>query len=423
MAERKAVSNTVVNPLAPGMSHDLSPEVAKGIAELKHSGEMSAYATRDEAAIRRQVLDRDEATLHRPVFVRDAEKIMHMPSYNRLAGKTMAFTFNANDDITRRGLHVQLVNRVARDIGAALGLNLDLIDAIALGHDIGHTPFGHAGERFLNAIYHERTGRTFFHNVNSVRVLDVLYGRNLTLQTLDGIICHNGEFEKQVIETSNLDNFADFDRAVEECWQLGEQRINALRPMTLEGAVVRVSDIIAYVGKDRQDALRDHLVEPEDFDDGLGSAYNTWALSAFITDVIENSFGKDRIEMSEEGFAEMSRAKAENYEKIYRVTEINGERANKIGELFRELYLRLYSDLENEDRRSPIFKHHIDELNDFLAHLGKSYDWQSDLDLCVVDYIASMTDNYFMMLCERCLGDQPELFALRNYFDKIEPDW
>ena len=81
---------------------------------------------------------------------------------------------------------MQLVSRIARDIGRALGLNCDLIEAIGLGHDLGHTPFGHAGERFLNDIYHERTGRFFFHNVQSVRVLDALYGRNVSLQTLDG---------------------------------------------------------------------------------------------------------------------------------------------------------------------------------------------------------------------------------------------
>ena len=92
----------------------------------------------------------------------------------------------------------------ARDIGRALGLNCDLIEAIGLGHDLGHTPFGHAGERFLNDIYHERTGRFFFHNVQSVRVLDALYGRNVSLQTLDGVLCHNGEYEQRVFEWAPL---------------------------------------------------------------------------------------------------------------------------------------------------------------------------------------------------------------------------
>ena len=101
---------------------------------------------------------------------------------------------------------MQLVSRIARDIGRALGLNCDLIEAIGLGHDLGHTPFGHAGERFLNDIYHERTGRYFFHNVQSVRVLDALYGRNVSLQTLDGVLCHNGEYEQRVFELSALLN-------------------------------------------------------------------------------------------------------------------------------------------------------------------------------------------------------------------------
>ena len=152
----------------------------------------------------------------RPAFMRDIEKILHLPAYTRYAGKTQVFSFRSNDDLSRRGLHVQLVSRIARDIGRALGLNCDLIEAIGLGHDLGHTPFGHAGERFLNDIYHLRTGRYFFHNVQSVRVLDALYGRNVSLQTLDGVLCHNGEYEQRVFELSDTGSFDQFDRTVEE---------------------------------------------------------------------------------------------------------------------------------------------------------------------------------------------------------------
>lgn len=138
---------------------------------------------------------------------------------------------------------------------APLGLNCDLIEAIGLGHDLGHTPFGHAGERFLNDIYHERTGRYFFHNVQSVRVLDALYGRNVSLQTLDGVLCHNGEYEQRVFELSDMGSFDQFDQTVEDCIATGYSAIEHLRPMTLEGCVVRISDILAYVGRDRQDAI------------------------------------------------------------------------------------------------------------------------------------------------------------------------
>ena len=184
----------LVNPLAPSLTGELSEGVANAVRELRAAGTLSPFATRDAAALRREHTERDRETPLRPAFVRDAEKIVHTPAYNRMGGKTQVFSFRCNDDLTRRGLHVQLVGRIARDIGRALGLNLDLIEAIALGHDIGHTPFGHAGEHFLNEPFHERTGKWFFHNVQSVRVLDVLAGRNVSLQTLDGIICHNGEF-------------------------------------------------------------------------------------------------------------------------------------------------------------------------------------------------------------------------------------
>ena len=411
------------NRLAPGLPFELSDEVASEVAALKEAGRLSEYATPDEAVIRREDNPRDHATPQRPAFVRDSEKIMHLPSYNRLAGKTQVFSFHANDDITRRGLHVQLVARIAHDIGAALGLNCDLIDAIALGHDVGHTPFGHAGERFLNDVYHERTGRNFLHNVNSVRVLDVLYGRNLSLQTLDGVICHNGEFAQQVLETSDLADFGSFDRMVEDCWAQGYDAVGRLRPSTLEGCVVRLSDIIAYVGKDRQDAIRAKRVKPEDFDDGLGGAYNAWALTVFSVDVIEHSFGKPRIQMSEAAFQELRRAKRENYVKIYDSTEINYGRATQIGQLFREVYERLYDDLERGDERSPIFKHHITDLTEYLSHYGRTYDWEDDLDLTVVDFIASMTDEYFMSLCDRMFGDRQTVFSGRGYFDGIDPAW
>ena len=141
-------------------------------------------------AIRRIDKEHDRATLWRPAFVRDVEKIMHSPYYNRYADKTQVFSFYKNDDISHRALHVQLVSRIARNIGRMLGLDLDLIEAVALGHDIGHTPFGHAGEKFLNKSYHANTGRYFNHNVHSVRVLDKIFNLNISLQTLDGILCH-----------------------------------------------------------------------------------------------------------------------------------------------------------------------------------------------------------------------------------------
>ena len=404
------------NRCAPELGEGLSPEVAAAVRDQRSNGHLSPYATPSSAAIRREDAERDRDTAWRPAFVRDSEKIIHLPAYNRLAGKTQVFSLRANDDISRRGLHVQLVSRVARDIGLSLGLNLDLIEAIALGHDIGHTPFGHAGERFLNDVFHERTGRWFFHNVQSVRVLDVLYGRNLALQTLDGVICHNGECERQVFETSGLASFDEFDRIVARCWDKGDVAIGRLRPMTLEGCVVRVSDIIAYVGKDRQDAIAAGLVGEDAFDDGLGGAYNSWALGTFISDVVEHSFGRDRIEMSEAAFAEMRRAKRENYEKIYHASEMNGELSREVAEIFRRVYERMLADLAAGDESSPVFRHHVVDVERALSYYGRTYDWQADPHLTVADYISSMTDDYFVALAQSLFPETERVFRRRGYF-------
>lgn len=394
----------------------LSDELIERMSDDRARGWKNPYRTSDEDALRREERPADRSSIWRPAFVRDVEKILHMPAYNRYAGKTQVFSFRSNDDLSRRGLHVQLVARIARDIGYALGLNCDLVEAIGLGHDLGHTPFGHAGERCLNDVFHERTGRWFFHNVHSVRVLDRLYGRNISLQTLDGALCHNGEYEQRVFELSGLSSFSEFDRVVDECVSGGSAVIGHLRPMTLEGCVVRISDIIAYVGRDRQDAIEAGLLTGDAFEDGLGGAYNSWILTHASADIIEHSYGKDRIEMSEELFAEIRRAKAENYAKIYRSSGIEGERAEVLARAFELMYERCLDDLHKRDESSFIFRHHITRIEEQLAHYGRTYDWQSDPEQTVVDYIASMTDGYFAELASKFF---PQIhFPKRTYINE-----
>lgn len=394
----------------------LSNELIERMSDDRARGWKNPYRTSDEDALRREERPADRSNIWRPAFVRDVEKILHMPAYNRYAGKTQVFSFRSNDDLSRRGLHVQLVARIARDIGYALGLNCDLIEAIGLGHDLGHTPFGHAGERCLNDVFHERTGRWFFHNVHSVRVLDKLYGRNISLQTLDGALCHNGEYEQRVFELSGLSSFGEFDRVVDECVSGGGAVIGHLRPMTLEGCVVRISDIIAYVGRDRQDAIEAGLLTGDAFEDGLGGAYNSWILTHASADIIEHSYGRDRIEMSEELFAEIRRAKAENYAKIYRSSGIEGERAEVLARAFELMYERCLDDLHRRDESSFIFRHHITRIEEQLAHYGRTYDWQSDPEQTVVDYIASMTDGYFAELASKFF---PQIhFPKRTYINE-----
>ena len=394
----------------------IDPAIEAEILADRAAGRMSPYRFRDEDVARREPNPHDIATIARPAFARDIEKIVNMPAYNRYAGKTQVFSFVENDDICRRGLHVQLVSRVARGIGRLLGLNCDLIEAIALGHDLGHTPFGHAGERFLSRCYHERTDRYFNHNVHSVRVLDQLYRRNVSLQTLDGVLCHNGEFAQQELKRGDVGTFEALDALVEEC-TADEQVISTLRPSTLEGCVVRVADMIAYVGKDRQDAMdMGALASLDEFESTVMGKVNAQIINNLTADIVNESYGKDRIAMSEAMFNDLKRAKRQNYEIIYNKEGLAASDGITVGEMFEEVYEKLLGDLTKGREESAIFRHHID----YLARKSRSitrerYVGSTEPNQIVVDYIASMTDSYFMALYAHLFPERATRVQLRGY--------
>lgn len=376
----------------------LDADVEQAIRADRAAGRRHPRRFDDADIVRRDPRPHDEATLTRTAFARDIEKILNVPAYNRYSDKTQVFSLVENDDICRRSLHVQLVSRVARGIGALLGLNGELIEAIALGHDVGHTPFGHAGERFLNECYHRRTRRYFNHNVHSVRVLDQLYPRNMSLQTLDGVLCHNGEFAQQVLQVGTTSSFEQLDLLVESCI-VDERAIDHLRPSTLEGCVVRVSDMIAYVGKDRSDAIVRGVIDSLDaFDSTVIGRGNAQIINNLTVDIVNNSYGTDHISLSREVFEDLKRAKKQNYELIYeREGEILGK-GNIVEEMFEELYARLLADLKAGDESSPVFKHHIAGLcAKSRSMVPKGY-LTTEPNQIIVDYIASMTDSYFMAL-------------------------
>lgn len=371
----------------------------------------------EDTAIRRD-LSHDKASLWRSCYLRDVEKIMHSPYYNRYTDKTQVFAFYKNDDITRRAFHVQLVSRIARNIGRMLGLNLDLIEAIALGHDIGHTPFGHAGESFLNELSLEYSGRFFHHNVHSVRVLDGIFRHNISLQTLDGILCHNGEMEQKEYRTERLDHFSDFDKKVENCYT-EKGAVKKLTPSTKEGCVVKICDLIAYLGKDRQDALKtDTLPSEELFSETPLGKHNAVIINNLCVNIIEKSYGKDHIAMDEEYFQALSKIKEENYRLIYgskRVKEIEV----LLRPMFREVYEKLRKDLTQNRTNSPIFRHHLD----FIEEHGKyyrqnNYREETSSDQTVIDYIASMTDDYFIELYEHLFPDKKSPLSYTPYFNE-----
>ncbi len=395
---------------------DLSDNLKRRIEEDRKNGYVNPYRFDDKDIVRRDNTKKDEPSIWRPAFVRDTEKILHLPYYNRYTDKTQVFSFYNNDDITRRGLHVQLVSRIARNIGRVLGLNLDLIEAIALGHDIGHTPFGHTGERYLSDIYFKHTGRYFNHNVHSVRVLDDIFARNLSLQTLDGILCHNGEMEMQNYSPQKDKTFEIFDSETESCYT-EKTGIKKLTPMTLEGCVVRICDMIAYLGKDRQDAITARIIKDTDtFSVTALGSHNAEIINNLTVDIIENSYDKDNISMSPEIFKGLQTAKKENYEIIYHNKSVENQYTATIEPMIAELYEKLLHDLKIGDESSFIFTHHIADITERTKHYsGKDY-MLTEPNQIVVDYIASMTDNYFLKLYEKLFPDSKYKIEFHSYF-------
>lgn len=398
--------------------YDLSKELQQRILEDRSQGYVNPYRARNEDAIRRKQ-DWDKNKLLRPAYVRDCEKIMHTPYYNRYADKTQVFSFYKNDDITRRALHVQLVSRIARNIGSLLGLNTDLIEAIALGHDIGHTPFGHAGERYLSECLQEHTGRYFNHNVHSVRVLDDILNRNVSLQTLDGILCHNGEFAMQEYRPVKMEDFAHFDSKYEACY-VDEEAIGKLVPYTLEACVVRICDMIAYLGKDRQDARRANLIVDDSiFDEQAFGKSNPEIINNLIVNIVENSYGRDCIVMDDEYYKAIKATKKENYDKIYFNEGVNRIYEERIRPMFHLMYERLLSDLKAGDTSSIIYKHHIDYVKENTATYGyDKYLNETEPNQMVVDFIASMTDDYFVDLFDYLFPGSKYKIEYVSYFEE-----
>ena len=392
----------------------LSDNISEQIKKDRRNDNLSAFGFNEENALRRDN-ERDKATAIRTAFIRDTDKIIHCPYFNRYADKTQVFSFYKNDDITHRILHVQLVSRIARTIGKALCLNLDLIEAIALGHDIGHTPFGHDGENFLDELLFSHTGRHFSHNIQSVRVLDKIFPYNITLQTLNGIAAHDGEMELSEYHPKPLESFEEFDRQIEACFA-DKKNVRKLVPATLEGCVMRISDIIAYLGKDRQDAERAHIISNAEFESGAIGSYNAEIINNLIVNIVENSYKKPYIKMDEEHFAALKKAKADNYELIYKNDSVKSAMRETVQPMMARVYERLLSDLVNANFDSPIFTHHISFVN--KAHYKRDIPYEeTEPNQLVTDYIASMTDDYFVDLYSHLFPNDKPQIEYKGYFE------
>ncbi len=313
------------------------------------AGSLSEFGCPSTMAVRRR---RDERTKedHRLAFSLDSDRILHSLAYTRYIDKTQVFYLIDNDHLTHRVLHVQLLSKIARTIGRFLGLNEDLIEAISLGHDIGHPPFGHDGERALAEVCQEHGIGTFLHNAQSVRFLDLIErngrGWNLSLQVLDGILCHNGETHDRSLSPQRDKDFATYDEEVARAFKEG---FRDFVPMTLEGCVVRLADTISYIGRDIEDAIRINLIRREDIPAGcveiLGNT-NGSIIYNLVKDVISNSLDKDEVGYTGEVSAALRELKRFNYERIYSDSRVKTE-TPKIEFLYRKLFETYLDDLKS----------------------------------------------------------------------------
>lgn len=364
---------------------------------LSKNENLSEYATKDSEAYRfREINDND----FRAPFYRDADRIVYSLSYTRYMDKTQVFTFNNNDNISKRMTHVQMVSKIARTLGRGLKLNEDLIEAAALGHDIGHVPFGHAGEKILNEISLENGEGYFNHNVQSVRTLMDLEnngkGLNLTIQVLDAIMCHNGELELQEyrpVKKTKEEFLEEYKRTYTD-----KDQVSKLVPMTLEGCVVRVSDIIGYIGRDIEDAIRMGIITkdeiPEDISSVLGLT-NKEIINTINVDLLTHSLGKDYLCMSDKVFNAIKKLKQFNYEYIY--SKANDEKRLKYYEdVFRTVFNHCLENIKKKNYEGRIYTIFLNDMTE--EYLKETSDARK-----VIDYIAGMTDDYIVAEYKRII--------------------
>jgi len=333
------------------------------------------------------------------------DRILHSLAYTRYFDKTQVFYLIKNDHITHRMLHVQLVSKVARTIGRFLGLNEDLIEAIAIGHDIGHAPFGHDGEKILSEICCQHHIGQFHHSVQSVQFLEKVErkgkGWNLCLQTLDGILCHDGEIHNRMLTPVSGKKFVDIENEIQE---KKSGNTTGLVPMSLEGCVARLSDTVSYIGRDIEDAIRLNIIQrselPPESVIVLGDT-NGSIVYSLVTDIIVNSHKKPYIAFSQEVSEALKLMKKFNYERIYNNPVIKKD-FNTIRELFFRMFDRFLADIHSQNLSSPIFKNFIDGMAD-------DYIQNHTLEEIVRDFIAGMTDQYFLRQSPEELRPSPRV--------------
>ncbi len=375
---------------------------------------LAKYACKSKNGIRKfpekeKIIERRNI---RPIFFHDTDKIIHSRAYSRYIDKTQVFYLFENDHITHRVLHVQFVSKIGRVIGRCLRLNEDLIEAISLGHDLGHVPYGHDGEKVLNEICNKEKIGCFVHNAQSVKFLMELEqdgkGLNLSLQVLDGILTHNGEMLSRKYRPDYAKDWKKFEEEYSHCFR--EKKYSTkIFPMTMEGCVVRISDVIAYIGRDIEDAITLKVIKRKDIPEGIiriiGNT-NDKIINTLVMDLITNSYNKDYITFSNDIFSALRDLKEFNRANIYSNDQIKKE-TPKIENMFRQLFEKFLDDLQNKNNESPFYRHYLKDIDD-------NYRRKTDKKRIIIDFIAGMTDDFFN-------NQFKEIFVPKSYGYFLKP--
>ncbi|MBR5137384.1 MAG: dNTP triphosphohydrolase [Clostridia bacterium] len=343
--------------------------------------------------------DREELPCNiRTIYERDANRIQYSSQFRRLRHKTQVFFNTKNDHVCTRLEHVLNVSAISETISKTLGLNTELTRAIALGHDLGHAPFGHTGERVINKCLKEcKNPFKFRHEEQSLRVVERLgqhvdkdgvrhHGLNLTYEVRDGIVCHCGELKNEYILYRDTTKSRD---------SLKDPNIAAQRPYTLEGCLVRLVDKIAYVGRDIEDAIRVGLIsdEADSHCRKVLGKNNGEIINTLVMDVIENSYGEDIIRLSDEKGQALKELIEQNYERIYKADKIKRYEKtteNMLEGLFESLYEAVTTMSIDEMEASELDLHR--QFGTFIRQ--HSYNETETDEHKVADFLSGMTDGY-----------------------------
>ena len=339
-----------------------------------------------EQAIKREnpIYSRNDV---RSEFERDYTRILHCQAYRRLKHKTQVFFAPHNDHVCTRMEHVMHVASVAKTIAKYLGLNEQLAEAIALGHDIGHAPFGHHGEDCLNGLMEQKEGmnapKKFWHERNSLFFADYIetlpdpdaveQPLNLTYAVRDGLVCHCGEIDQQGIKPREdaIDLYSI-------------KRPGIIQPFTWEGCVVKIADKIAYINHDIDDAVRSGVISIDDVPKSsleLFGYSHRQRIDAMVNDVIENSEGKDEIMQSEEFRKELLTLRSFMFKNVYKSSLVKKEEdLAKVGVVIKALY--------------DYFLEHEEKLPEDLQEVART----EGINEAVKDFVAGMTDRYALSL-------------------------